>query len=217
MILTINGSDRLACHDIHQQLFRLRYDVFVKQRRWTLPVKGTSEVDQYDNDDAVYFYQIDDDGFITSHVRLTPSLTSSLLADIFPHLVENPRDIRSASIYEGTRYFVQPRKKSRALNRAAKAELLLAVNEWARDNGITHTQVIIESYLFPSFLEMSSQVRPLGLSQPHGGGPGVDGGGESIAIRCPTNDQVIRDLRAYGELKNGAPSYRSLMSELRVA
>jgi N-acyl-L-homoserine lactone synthetase len=211
MIVTVSGRDRPACNDLFNQFFRLRYNIFVVQRRWTLPCKGTLEVDQYDNENAVYFYHVDDAGEITSHVRLTPSMTDSLLADAFTHLVESPEPIRSPTVYEGTRYIVLPRHKTRACNRAAKAELLLAVNEWARDHGITHTQVIIETTLLASFMEMTPEVRPMGLSQPYAGGPDVDGGGESIAIRCPANDKVIADLRAYGGFAPGERSYQPLV------
>jgi N-acyl-L-homoserine lactone synthetase len=210
MIVTVRGRDRAECPDIFNRLFKFRYDVFVKKLRWTLPTKGNLEIDQYDNADAVYFYYVDDDGFISSHVRLTPTTTSSLLADYFPHLADSPHDVRTPNVYEATRYIVLPRKKTASSNRASKAELLLAVNEWARAHGITHTQTIIETSLLGSFMEMSSEVRPLGLSHPYGGGPEIEGGGEAIAIRCPANEKVIRDLRKYGGLVNGVASYRSL-------
>lgn len=215
MIVTVSGRDRDAHQSIFNQMFQWRYDVFVIKRRWTLPCKGTLEIDQYDNGNAVYFYHVDDAGAITSHVRLTPSVTDSLLADCYAHLVECDTPIRSPTVYEGTRYIVLPRHKSRACNRAAKAELLLAMIEWARDQGIAHIQVIIDITLLASMIEMTPQVRPMGLSRPYAGGPEIDGGGEAIAIRCPVNEQVIQDLRAYGQFDNADRAYRPLALEGR--
>lgn len=202
MIIHLSGADRAAHPDLFKQLFRLRHDVFVVGRYWTLPMKGNLEIDQYDRCDAQYFFALDDDGRVCSHVRLTPSMSGSLLADCFAHLVEEG-SIREPQIYEGTRYIVLPRSKARSCIRTAKAELLVAMFEWAQKNDVSHVQVMVETKMLPSFIEMTPAIRPLGLSHPYGGGPNVKGGGEAIAIRCPVNGAVIADLRAYGSLKNG--------------
>ena len=44
---------------------------------------------------------------------------------------------------------------------------------------------------------MSTQTIPLGLAHPYGGGRGVAGGGECIAIRWPVNQEVINDVLEY--------------------
>lgn len=203
MIVTLQGHQRNACRSIFQQLFRLRYDTFVRDRQWTLPTRNGTEIDQYDRDDSIYFYGLDEDNFLRSHVRLTPSVTSSLLADCFPHLVETGVDIRSATVFEGTRLIVSPRKGSKISNKAAKAELLVAMFEWSQSMGATHIQVIVESRMLASYVEMTPDIRPLGLAHPYGGGPQVLGGGEALAIRCPVTDKVIKDLRSFGGLVNG--------------
>jgi acyl-homoserine lactone synthase len=203
MIITLSGRDRVACKEIFDQLFRLRHQVFVEGRHWSLPCKGQFEVDQYDKDDAQYFYGLDGDGNLISHVRLTPSMTSSLIADCFSHLADDPTSIRSPAIYEGTRYIVQPRTRSREAMSAAKAELLIGMFTWAHERGCSDVQVIIETQLLPTFFEMTPEVRPMGLSGPYGGGSTAPGGGDAIAIRCPASLKVIDDLRAFGGLVNG--------------
>lgn len=203
MIITLTGQQRSGCRDIFDLLFRLRYETFVSGRNWTLPSRQGLEVDQYDRDDSVYFYGLDEEGFLRSHVRLTPSMTASLLADYFPHLVEINEPIRSPSVYEGTRLIVLPRKGSKTSNRAAKAELMVAMFEWCRAASATDIQVVIESRMLSSYVEMTSCLRPLGLAHPYSGGSTTPGGGEAIAIRCPVNEQVLRDLRLYGGLANG--------------
>lgn len=203
MIITLSGKDREACRTIFDDLFRLRYDVFIEAKHWSLPAKGRLEIDKYDNDSAQYFYGMDGDGNLVSHVRVSPSLTDSLIADCFPHLIEEPHVARSATVFEGTRYIVQPVTRNRQAMCEAKAELLVAMFEWCRGRGGTDVQVIVETKLLPSFLEMTPEVRPLGLSQPYGGGTGTPGGGEAIAIRCPITSKSISDLMSFGGLKNG--------------
>lgn len=208
MIIRISGQERTACRDIFNQLFALRYEVFVKDQQWSLPVRGNLEIDQYDSPDAEYFYGIDASGEIVSHVRLNSTLTGSLLADCFSHMVEPPHSIRGPKILEGTRLIVMPRKKSREISRAAKSELLVAMFEFATEIDATDVQVMVDTRMLSSYLEMTPEVRPIGLSHSYGGGYAAPGGGEAIAIRCPVSRKVIDDIRAYGGLKNGVGHHR---------
>lgn len=200
MIITLSGKERSANATVFRQLFAFRYDVFVKRRHWSLPARGNLDIDQYDCPEAQYFYGVDDDGSIFSHVRLTPTMTHSLMADYFPHLVEGRHQLRDPLIYEATRYIVMPREKSRARNCTAKAELLGAVMQWSLERGLTHLQTVIDTSGFPSFIELSPETLPLGLSHPYGGGPTIDGGGDAMAIRCPVSQKVVEDILAYGDL-----------------
>src|SRR4029078_3746416 len=104
MILVFNGSHGAEHSDYFDQLFRLRHEIFVKRRGWSLPSVNGCEIDQYDNDDAVYFLDVDDDDVIRGSIRVTPSVNSSLLADYFPHLVETGGPLRAPDIFECTRY-----------------------------------------------------------------------------------------------------------------
>jgi acyl-homoserine lactone synthase len=198
MIQALSGQSRAYNPRLFQQLFKLRHKVFVGGRKWSLPTQGDMEIDQYDVPEAVYFWRQDDDGQVDCHVRITPTTKHSLLADYFPHLVEGDTSPRGKTIYEATRYIAMPSKKTRENNRTAKAELLLQMLEWADANGVTHIQTVIDTATYASFVEMTPDTRPLGLSFPYGGGPTVSGGGECMAIRWPVNEKVMQDLRKYG-------------------
>lgn len=197
----IRGADRLTNREVFERLVRLRYQVFVVGRQWSLPTINGMDIDQYDCPEAVYFFDQEDDGSISAHVRLTPTATHSLLADYFPHLIEGDTDPRGDAIWECTRYIVRPSKKSRERNRAAKAQLVVTMLEWCRANGVTHIQTVIDTATFPTFVEMTAETRPLGLSHPFGGGPDVPGGGECMAWRWPVTQAVIDDIRRYGQSK----------------
>jgi len=198
---TNSGVDQV-CLD---ELFCLRHRVFVEGRGWSLPSRRDREVDQYDDRRAVYFVDRGPGGAIEASVRLTPTLHSSLLADYFPHLVENGVSPRGERIFEATRYIVQPRERSRQANRAAKARLLGAMLEWALEQDLDFIQTVIDAATLRSFVEMTMHTMPLGLAHPYGGGRGVRGGGECLAIRWPVTAEVLADIRAYGLV----PGHRS--------
>lgn len=200
MTLHLRGRDRLTNQQVFERLFRLRHDIFVRQRQWSLPVRDGMDIDEYDCPDAAYFYDIDEKGSISTHIRLTPSATHSLLADYFPHLVEDNINPRGDTIWEGTRYIVRPSRKCVVENRRAKAQVIVAMLEWCKDNGVTHIQTVVDKHTFPTFLEMTKYTRPLGLPHPYGGGPDAPGGGECLAWRWPVTNEVISDIRTYGNL-----------------
>jgi acyl-homoserine lactone synthase len=207
MIVVLQGKDRHKQQKYFDRLFRLRHQIFVKGRGWSLPSVNDCEIDQYDVNEAVYLLDLDEDDVIQGSVRMTPSDKCSLLADYFPHLVENGESPRSPRIYECTRYIVLPVHKTREGNRAAKARLLGAALEWSLDRGLSYLQTVIDSVTLSSFVEMTPQTIPLGLSHPYGGGRKTPGGGECMAIRWPISQQVLDDVRAYGGLDRQAESF----------
>jgi acyl-homoserine lactone synthase len=200
MILTLTLRDRSAHAALFAEYFRLRHDVFVKGRGWSLPTTNGMEIDQYDDNDAVYFIDLGEQERIQAAIRITPTIKSSLIADYFPHLVENGQSPRSPSIYECTRYIVLPPRKSRDDNRLAKGRIIAAMLEWSIDHGLTYLQTVIDSVALPTYLELTPRTIPLGLPHPYGGGRKTPGGGECMAIRWPICMQVLDDVRQYGGL-----------------
>lgn len=197
MIITLRGSDRKDKSDVFEQLFRLRHDIFIKGRGWSLPCGNGRETDRSDVDEAVYFVDLNNDGVIESSVRATPTEKYSLLADYFPHLIENGMPARAPDVYECTRYIVMPSHKSRETNRTAKARLLIALFQWAIAQKLAYLQTVIDAGTLSSFVEMSPKTIPLGLAHPYGGGRGAPGGGECLAIRWPVCPEVIDDVREF--------------------
>lgn len=200
MAIVLKGHERQRYPEYFDQLFQLRYQVFVSGRGWSLPSRDGREVDQYDTDETVYFFDFDEEGRIEGTVRLTPTLKGSLTADYYPHLIENGEPPRAPDIYEATRYVVLPTRKSRESNRRAKAKLLIALTEWCLASGVSAVQTVIDSATLQTFVEMNPGVRPMGLSHPYGGGRGVPGGGEAMVIRWPATAEALASLIEYGGL-----------------
>jgi acyl-homoserine lactone synthase len=200
MTIVLKGDQRNAYPEYFDKLFRLRHDIFVKGRGWSLPSSKDCERDQYDTDEAYYFLDLSEEGAIEGSVRLTPTVKSSLLADYFPHLVENGVSPRGPDIYEATRYIVLPTKKSRGSIRAAKTRLLTSMLEWALSRKLSFLQTVIDTGTLSSFVEISPRTSPLGLSHPYGGGRSTPGGGDCMAFRWPVTLEMLEDIRGYGDL-----------------
>ncbi|MDP2358839.1 MAG: hypothetical protein Q8M31_22670, partial [Beijerinckiaceae bacterium] len=73
----------------------------------------------------------------------------------------------------------------------------IALFQWAIKEKLSYLQTVIDAGALGSFVEMSTKTIPLGLSHPYGGGRGVTGGGECIAIRWPVGQHVIDDVLEY--------------------
>jgi acyl-homoserine lactone synthase len=215
MVIVLEGSERRQQAKFFEQLFRLRYELFVKRRGWALPSLHGREVDQYDLDDAVYFLDIDDEDSIQGSVRINPSESGSLIADYFPHLIETGGSVRSPNIYEATRLICLPPDKSRQGVRAAKARLLGAMVEWGLRQKLSFIQTVIETPALSGFVEMTAMTIPLGLSHPYGGGKKTPGGGDCMAIRWPVTEQVLEDIRLYGSLSDVGPDWFELADSAR--
>ena len=153
MVQIIEGKDRHLNPELFDRMFRARYETFVVSRCWSLPARHGKEIDQYDNESAVYFVDFDEAGHLQGSVRLTPTMTDSLTADYYPHLCERAVMLRDPFVYEGTRYMASPREKTSRNNRIVKARILGAMTEWAWSFGISHIQTVIDAALFRSFRE----------------------------------------------------------------
>jgi acyl-homoserine lactone synthase len=207
MLYVIEGSQRRQLNYYFDRMFGLRHQVFIKELGWNLPAsRDDREIDQYDVDDTVYLLEMTDDDVLQGTVRLTPSMSCSLVADYFPHLIENGVPPRSPRVYEATRYIFLPLGKTAGENRAAKARLLAGMVEWCFNRDISHVQCVVDMTAFPAWLELVPQTMPLGLPHPYGGGRGAPGGGDCIGFRWPATREVIEGIRRYGGI-NG-DSYR---------
>jgi len=205
MIIVLNGRQRREQSQYFERMFRLRHQVFIKGMGWSLPSVNGQEIDEYDGEDATYLLDITDDDIIQGSVRLLPSQRCSLVADYFPHLIENGLPARDPLVYECTRYIFLPLKNTRQSNHVARARILSAMVDWCRVNRLSYVQCVVDMEAFPTFVEMAPQTIPLGLPHPYGGGRGAPGGGDCIAVRWPATREVVESIRAFGGMETDDP------------
>ncbi len=77
--------------------FRLRHDIYVKQRKWMdLDRPDGREIDQFDTEDAVYLFCLDN-GQLIGAMRALPTLLPTLMSDIFGLVAAAVRALRLES------------------------------------------------------------------------------------------------------------------------
>ncbi len=144
--------------------FRLRHDIYVKQRKWmALDRPDGREIDQFDTDDAVYLFCLDE-GQLIGAMRALPTLSPTLLSDIFPSLsIRGP--IRRPDVYELSRVFVIPERRGEHAGPRVETLLLAAIMEYGVSTGLTGFSIVLESWWLPRFERCGWKAHPLGLPQ----------------------------------------------------
>jgi len=103
------------------QMYRHRTELFVEGAGWNLTVVDGREMDEGDDDRAVYLIAIDDDGHCRSSVRIRPVDDFSYLIDHMPEWVDEDRQAlkEDPTVWEMARWINQ--------SRARKAEVSIAI------------------------------------------------------------------------------------------
>jgi acyl homoserine lactone synthase len=102
----------ISCANAHEfgrayhSQFRLRYGSFVERQQYDVSVYEGMEFDKYDTPASRYLVYHADDGTALGVSRLSPTILSCMLEDLWPHLVKDKSLLRSHAVWEGTRYCV---------------------------------------------------------------------------------------------------------------
>ena len=144
--------------------FRLRHDLYVKQRKWmALDRPDGREIDQFDTEDAVYLFCLDR-GQLIGAMRALPTVSPTLMSDIFPYLaVRGP--IQRPDVYELSRVFVIPERRGEHAGPRIEMLLLTAIMEYGISIGLTGFSIVLESWWLPRFERCGWRAHPLGLPQ----------------------------------------------------
>ncbi|HEY0412222.1 MAG TPA: acyl-homoserine-lactone synthase [Allosphingosinicella sp.] len=140
-----------------------RKQVFVDRCGWRLPAKGSwLEVDQFDDDFAVYLLARSPEGRHQGSVRLLPSSRPHMLESLFSHLCPD-------GVPGGDDCWEISRLVTRADDAAGTAVLrvhrllALALVEFAAANRIRRYTLVAEACRVPALLSVGWPVVPLGL------------------------------------------------------
>ena len=91
MIQIFEGAEQPGTNPILDAMHRDRKKVFVDMLGWDVPViDGQYEVDQFDDENAIYVVASDENGQHEGSIRLLPTTSPHLLGEIFPHLCNGP-------------------------------------------------------------------------------------------------------------------------------
>lgn len=148
MIIVIDGTNRHRYTQLLDEMYALRARVFGQRLGWEVDIKDGLEIDQYDALDPAYVIGINDDNKVVSCVRALQTTGPHMLSDVFSSILDGQPPMRSATLWESTRFCVD----TEALDRGnscnsisyATCELMAASLEYARDSGISDIVTVID-------------------------------------------------------------------------
>lgn len=161
MITVVDSDNKHLYRDQLEEHFRIRHRIYVDERRWmALERPDGREVDQFDNDDAVYLLALDG-GRVIGGTRLVSTLKPHLMADVFPFLANVEGIQRGPDIVEWTRIFVVPEHRGR--DSKILHTVMAGMLEYCLREDLSAITVVMETWWLPRFLELGWEVKPLGL------------------------------------------------------
>jgi len=165
LIQVIDKTNAYAHAETLRLFAALRHRVFVERLGWRLPCREPGfEQDQFDNSNAVYLIAIDHDGQVTGGTRLLDTSRGSLLAEVFPYLLDGspPADPK---IFEVTRFIAASSDGGYDLC----MELLWALQVYGVGAGLTHFVSVSYLGLEPMFRRAGYRFHRLGCVVPMDG------------------------------------------------
>ncbi|QLF70719.1 autoinducer synthase [Peteryoungia desertarenae] len=168
MIKIISGNKRSDHPDEIDEMHQLRHRVFHELLQWDVNVEGDWEIDEYDEMNPVYVLSYDGNGRLRGSLRLLPTLGPNMLDDTFPVLLGEKPVIRSAAVWESSRFCIEPDiSQDRASNQVtiAAAELMCGVGELAIASGLTHIVTVTDVFLERMFKRMGCPGERIGPPQ----------------------------------------------------
>ena len=158
----IRRDNRHLYSEILEDYFRLRHQIYVVERKWTvLDRPDKREIDQFDTDETVYLLGLEGRSIVAG-MRLVPTTGPTLLSDLFPKLsLDGP--IRRSDVYELSRIFVVKNRRGEHAGPRAEAVIQAAAMEFGLSIGLSAFTIVLESWWLPRLLDQGWLARPLGL------------------------------------------------------
>lgn len=148
MIIVIDGINRHRYTQLLDEMFALRARVFGGRLGWEVDIQNGREIDQYDALDPAYVIGVNEDNRVVSCVRALQTTGPHMLSDVFSSILDGEPPLRSATLWESTRFCVDTEvlERGNASNSISYAtcELMAASLEYARDSGISDIVTVID-------------------------------------------------------------------------
>ncbi len=149
MILIVDAHNRHHHHSVLDEMFQLRARVFGDRLGWDVRIEDGREIDEFDALDPAYVIGLDDAFNVVACVRALQTTGPHMLADVFADILQGEAPLRSATLWESTRFCVDTERLAMvgrgpgSVSRAT-CELMVGSLEYARSNGITDIITVID-------------------------------------------------------------------------
>lgn len=155
-------SSRTSEHTVLRNMFEARKRVFIDLLRWDMPaLAGRLELDQFDNEAAMYVVLSDENGAHRASARLLPTTKPHILGTMFPALCDEAIP-QGPTTMEISRFCLE-RRSIATERREARNELVHALVAFALAHGIERYTGVAELPWLRQVLTFGWHYRPLGV------------------------------------------------------
>ncbi|EEE38433.1 autoinducer synthesis protein [Rhodobacteraceae bacterium KLH11] len=148
MILVVDGLNRHLFTEVLDEMFELRARVFGGRLGWDVNIEDGKEIDQFDHLDPAYVIGLDDEGNVVAAVRALQTTGPHMLSDVFSDILCGEAPMRSATMWESTRFCVDTQRLTRGKEKNsvsyATCELMIGSLEYCRNAGIEDIITVID-------------------------------------------------------------------------
>lgn len=148
MILIVDVLNKKRFQPILDDMFRLRARVFKDRMGWDVAVKNGQEIDMFDGLDPAYVIALDDEYRVIGCARLLQTTGPHMLSDVFHGILDGEPPLRSATMWESTRFCVDRDALAggRGKHTVARTttELMCGILEYAQASGISDIITVID-------------------------------------------------------------------------
>ncbi len=148
MIVVVDAINKDKFTHILDDMYKLRARVFQDRMGWDVKVTNGREMDEFDELDPAYVISLDDDMNVIGCARLLQTTGPHMLSDVFFDILDGEPPLRSALIWESTRFCVDRDRLGKGVAKNsvsyATAELMVGIMEYARESGISDIITVID-------------------------------------------------------------------------
>lgn len=146
--------------------FRLRHHVYVTERHWhQFRSDEQRELDQYDNDDAIYLLALEDGTRrLIGGARLVPTIKAPVLGEY--SAIQGRHSLpRSPTIFHLSRSIVAPERRGSNYLNTVSATIMCGIQEYCLAEDIEQLTLLVRMSLLPIFMELGWNPQPLAIPE----------------------------------------------------
>ena len=184
MVQVIVGATNPDCRVLLADMFRHRYQIFVKEKGWDLKTYNGLEFDKYDNSDTLYLVEYESRSVIGASMRLNATDKPFMLKDVFPEMCERELP-QGKDVWELTRGAVSSQLRRSGIYGRVICAMVEAALLWGVKSGVG---VFSVEYLMKQ-MRFGLDAKPLGQ-------PRIIDGEPNIAAEIAFNSETLGRLRS---------------------
>ncbi len=216
MIVVIDSLNRHEFPELLDEMFRLRARVFGGRLGWEVEVTDGREIDAFDALDPLYVIGLDEEGHVISCARALQTTGPHMLADVFSAILHGEPPLRSANLWESTRFCVDTERLTLGRGSVkgtvshATCELMIGSLEYLRSCGITDIVTVIDPVM--DRVLKRSENAPYGYvgeTTPMGKVP-------AMAALLDTGEERVERVRAFAGIAGSVFADQVALGRLRL-